>query len=340
MGLYSKIDEYLKKLDGNILKMDEFISSLSEDAIKEFKLIPDNDNKSFIEERLKKFLFSVLKNKKMLALYNGSSNDYILFDSDEAKIIFLFKKFGFPILDQPFQYSLLSRELNELFKIYDGIIKEEKIQKLKLRNFLKEYCEEIYIIINPTIICNSSNDTEVLLEVIGKNLEMEYLEKVNNKHSKIITSLNESEQTLKELNEKLSDRYEELEKLKKENEELKKKYKDSTLYSISTMGIFLAIFSLISINATSVFELIKGEKIFSKLGGILLINGVVLIGVSSLVLLIKFFFSLSEDKNKLELLEKKALIIPSILCFVGLGLIFFQEIILKSNKLILLFFNR
>lgn len=298
MGLYTKIDKYLTDLNGNIFKMDEFISSLSEDVIKEFKLIPDNDNKSFIEERLKKFLFSVLKNKKMLALYNGNSNDYILFDSDEAKIIFLFKKFGFPILDQPFQYSLLSRELNELFKIYDGIIKEEKIQKLKLRNFLKEYCEEVYLIIKPTIICNSSNDTEVLLEVIGKNLEMEYLKKIDNKHSKIITSLNKSEQTLKELNVELSNRYEELEKLKKENEGLKKKYKDSTLYSISTMGIFLAIFSLISINATSVFELIKGEKIFSKFGGVLLINGVVLMGVSSLILLIKSFFSLSEDEKK------------------------------------------
>lgn len=340
MGTYSKIDEYLKNLDGNILKMDEFISSLSEDIIKEFNLIPDNNNKKLIENRLKKFLFYVLKNKKMLALPNGNNDDYILFDNDEAKIIFLFKKFGCPSLDQPFKYSLLSRELNELFKIYDGVIKEEKFQKLKLIKFLEEYCEEVYLIIKPTIICNSSNDTEVLLEVIGKNLEMEYLKKIDNKHSKIITSLNKSEQTLKELNVELSNRYEELEKLKKENEELKKKYKDSTLYSISTMGIFLAIFSLISINATSIFELIKGEKIFSKLGGILLINGVVLIGVSSLVLLIKFFFSLSEDKNKLELLEKKALIIPSILCFVGLGLIFFQEIILKSNKLILLFFNR
>ena len=303
MGLYTKIDKYLTDLNGNIFKMDEFISSLSEDVIKEFKLIPDNDNKSFIEERLKKFLFSVLKNKKMLALYNGNSNDYILFDSDEAKIIFLFKKFGFPILDQPFQYSLLPRELNELFKIYDGIIKEEKIQKLKLRNFLKEYCEEVYLIIKPTIICNSSNDTEVLLEVIGKNLEMEYLKKIDNKHSKIITSLNKSEQTLKELNVELSNRYEELEKLKKENEGLKKKYKDSTLYSISTMGIFLAIFSLISINATSVFELIKGEKIFSKFGGVLLINGVVLMGVSSLILLIKSFFSLSEDEKKIKILE-------------------------------------
>lgn len=336
MGLYTKIDKYLTDLNGNIFKMDEFISSLSEDVIKEFKLIPDNDNKSFIEERLKKFLFSVLKNKKMLALYNGNSNDYILFDSDEAKIIFLFKKFGFLILDQPFQYSLLSRELNELFKIYDGIIKEEKIQKLRLRNFLKEYCEEIYIIINPTIICNSSNDTEVLLEVIGKNLEMEYLEKVNSKHSKIITSLNESEQTLKELNEKLSDRYEELEKLKKENEELKKKYKDSTLYSISTMGIFLAIFSLISINATSVFELIKGEKIFSKLGGVLLINGVILIGVSSLILLIKSFFSLSEDEKKIKRLEKKVLAISIMLCFSGVFLIFIQELlyfIIKFLKL-------
>lgn len=322
MGLYTKIDKYLTDLNGNIFKMDEFISSLSEDVIKEFKLIPDNDNKSFIEERLKKFLFSVLKNKKMLALYNGNSNDYILFDSDEAKIIFLFKKFGFPILDQPFQYSLLSRELNELFKIYDGIIKEEKIQKLKLRNFLKEYCEEVYLIIKPTIICNSSNDTEVLLEVIGKNLEMEYLKKIDNKHSKIITSLNKSEQTLKELNVELSNRYEELEKLKKENEGLKKKYKDSTLYSISTMGIFLAIFSLISINATSVFELIKGEKIFSKFGGVLLINGVVLMGVSSLILLIKSFFSLSEDEKKIKILEKKVLVISIILCLSGVFLIF------------------
>ncbi|MCF2628304.1 hypothetical protein I6E36_09425, partial [Fusobacterium mortiferum] len=66
MGLYTKIDKYLTDLNGNIFKMDEFISSLSEDAIKEFNLIPDNDNKSFIEEILKKFLFSVLKNKKML----------------------------------------------------------------------------------------------------------------------------------------------------------------------------------------------------------------------------------------------------------------------------------
>lgn len=32
----------------------------------------------------------------------------------------------------------------------------------------------------------------------------------------------------------------------KKNETLKKKYENSTLYSISTMGIFLAIFSLIS----------------------------------------------------------------------------------------------
>ncbi|AVQ18785.1 MAG: hypothetical protein MR995_09555 [Fusobacterium mortiferum] len=336
MGLYTKIDKYLTDLNGNIFKMDEFISSLSEDVIKEFKLIPDNDNKSFIEERLKKFLFSVLKNKKMLALYNGNSNDYILFDSDEAKIIFLFKKFGFPILDQPFQYSLLSRELNELFKIYDGIIKEEKIQKLKLRNFLKEYCEEVYLIIKPTIICNSSNDTEVLLEVIGKNLEMEYLKKIDNKHSKIITSLNKSEQTLKELNVELSNRYEELEKLKKENEGLKKKYKDSTLYSISTMGIFLAIFSLISINATSVFELIKGEKIFSKFGGVLLINGVVLMGVSSLILLIKSFFSLSEDEKKIKILEKKVLVISIILCLSGVFLIFIQELKLGNNNFILL----
>ena len=336
MGLYTKIDKYLTDLNGNIFKMDEFISSLSEDVIKEFKLIPDNDNKSFIEERLKKFLFSVLKNKKMLALYNGNSNDYILFDSDEAKIIFLFKKFGFPILDQPFQYSLLSRELNELFKIYDGIIKEEKIQKLKLRNFLKEYCEEVYLIIKPTIICNSSNDTEVLLEVIGKNLEMEYLKKIDNKHSKIITSLNKSEQTLKELNVELSNRYEELEKLKKENEGLKKKYKDSTLYSISTMGIFLAIFSLISINATSVFELIKGEKIFSKFGGVSLINGVVLMGVSSLILLIKSFFSLSEDEKKIKILEKKVLVISIILCLSGVFLIFIQELKLGNNNFILL----
>lgn len=336
MGLYTKIDKYLTDLNGNIFKMDEFISSLSEDVIKEFKLIPDNDNKNFIEERLKKFLFSVLKNKKMLALYNGNSNDYILFDSDEAKIIFLFKKFGFPILDQPFQYSLLSRELNELFKIYDGIIKEEKIQKLKLRNFLKEYCEEVYLIIKPTIICNSSNDTEVLLEVIGKNLEMEYLKKIDNKHSKIITSLNKSEQTLKELNVELSNRYEELEKLKKENEGLKKKYKDSTLYSISTMGIFLAIFSLISINATSVFELIKGEKIFSKFGGVLLINGVVLMGVSSLILLIKSFFSLSEDEKKIKILEKKVLVISIILCLSGVFLIFIQELKLGNNNFILL----
>ena len=336
MGLYTKIDKYLTDLNGNIFKMDEFISSLSEDVIKEFKLIPDNDNKSFIEERLKKFLFSVLKNKKMLALYNGNSNDYILFDSDEAKIIFLFKKFGFPILDQPFQYSLLSRELNELFKIYDGIIKEEKIQKLKLRNFLKEYCEEVYLIIKPTIICNSSNDTEVLLEVIGKNLEMEYLKKIDNKHSKIIISLNKSEQTLKELNVELSNRYEELEKLKKENEGLKKKYKDSTLYSISTMGIFLAIFSLISINATSVFELIKGEKIFSKFGGVLLINGVVLMGVSSLILLIKSFFSLSEDEKKIKILEKKVLVISIILCLSGVFLIFIQELKLGNNNFILL----
>ena len=59
MGLYTKIDKYLTDLNGNIFKMDEFISSLSEDVIKEFKLIPDNDNKNFIEERLKKFLFSV-----------------------------------------------------------------------------------------------------------------------------------------------------------------------------------------------------------------------------------------------------------------------------------------
>ena len=336
MGLYTKIDKYLTDLNGNIFKMDEFISSLSEDVIKEFKLIPDNDNKSFIEERLKKFLFSVLKNKKMLALYNGNSNDYILFDSDEAKIIFLFKKFGFPILDQPFQYSLLSRELNELFKIYDGIIKEEKIQKLRLRNFLKEYCEEVYLIIKPTIICNSSNDTEVLLEVIGKNLEIEYLKKIDNKHSKIITSLNKSEQTLKELNVELSNRYEELEKLKKENEGLKKKYKDSTLYSISTMGIFLAIFSLISINATSVFELIKGEKIFSKFGGVLLINGVVLMGVSSLILLIKSFFSLSEDEKKIKILEKKVLVISIILCLSGVFLIFIQELKLGNNNFILL----
>ena len=336
MGLYTKIDKYLTDLNGNIFKMDEFISSLSEDVIKEFKLIPDNDNKNFIEERLKKFLFSVLKNKKMLALYNGNSNDYILFDSDEAKIIFLFKKFGFPILDQPFQYSLLSRELNELFKIYDGIIKEEKIQKLKLRNFLKEYCEEVYLIIKPTIICNSSNDTEVLLEVIGKNLEMEYLKKIDNKHSKIITSLNKSEQTLKELNVELSNRYEELEKLKKENEGLKKKYKDSTLYSISTMGIFLAIFSLISINATSVFELIKGEKIFSKFGGVLLINGVVLMGVSSLILLIKSFFSMSEDEKKIKILEKKVLVISIILCLSGVFLIFIQELKLGNNNFILL----
>ena len=336
MGLYTKIDKYLTDLNGNIFKMDEFISSLSEDVIKEFKLIPDNDNKNFIEERLKKFLFSVLKNKKMLALYNGNSNDYILFDSDEAKIIFLFKKFGFPILDQPFQYSLLSRELNELFKIYDGIIKEEKIQKLKLRNFLKEYCEEVYLIIKPTIICNSSNDTEVLLEVIGKNLEMEYLKKIDNKHSKIITSLNKSEQTLKELNVELSNRYEELEKLKKENEGLKKKYKDSTLYSISTMGIFLAIFSLISINATSVFELIKGEKIFSKFGGVLLINGVVLMGVSSLILLIKSFFRLSEDEKKIKILEKKVLVISIILCLSGVFLIFIQELKLGNNNFILL----
>ena len=270
------------------------------------------------------------------SLYNGNSNDYILFDSDEAKIIFLFKKFGFPILDQPFQYSLLSRELNELFKIYDGIIKEEKIQKLKLRNFLKEYCEEVYLIIKPTIICNSSNDTEVLLEVIGKNLEMEYLKKIDNKHSKIITSLNKSEQTLKELNVELSNRYEELEKLKKENEGLKKKYKDSTLYSISTMGIFLAIFSLISINATSVFELIKGEKIFSKFGGVLLINGVVLMGVSSLILLIKSFFSLSEDEKKIKILEKKVLVISIILCLSGVFLIFIQELKLGNNNFILL----
>ena len=48
MGLYTKIDKYLTDLNGNIFKMDEFISSLSEDVIKEFKLIPDNDNKSFI----------------------------------------------------------------------------------------------------------------------------------------------------------------------------------------------------------------------------------------------------------------------------------------------------
>ncbi|MCF2628398.1 hypothetical protein I6E36_09895, partial [Fusobacterium mortiferum] len=189
--------------------------------------------------------------------------------------------------------------------------------------------------ITPTYIYSSLDEFE-LLEIIEKNLEMEYLEKVNNKHSKIIISLNESEQNLKELNEKLSDRYEELEKLKKENEELKKKYKDSTLYSISTMGIFLAIFSLISINATSVFELIKGEKIFSKLGGVLLINGVILIGVSSLILLIKSFFSLSEDEKKIKRLEKKVLAISIMLCFSGVFLIFIQELlyfIIKFLKL-------
>lgn len=339
MGLYSKIDEYLKSLDGKRFKMEEFISSFSEDVIKEFNLNPENDNKNFIEEKLRKFLFSVLKNNKMLALYDGNSSNYLLFDNDEAKIIYLFRKFGYSAVDSPHHYCLTKEQLEKVFQIYDGIIKQEKIKKLENIEFISEFIGEFFLKITPTYISNSSLDNLELLEVIEKNLEMEYLEKVNNKHSKIITSLNESEQTLKELNEKLSDRYEELEKLKKENEELKKKYKDSTLYSISTMGIFLAIFSLISINATSIFELIKEEKIFSKLGGVLLINGVVLIGVSSLVLLIKFFFSLSEDKNKLELLEKKSLIIPSILCFIGLGLIFFQEIVLRSNKLTLLFFN-
>ena len=148
--------------------------------------------------------------------------------------------------------------------------------------------------------------------------------------------MNKSEQTLKELNVELSNRYEELEKLKKENEGLKKKYKDSTLYSISTMGIFLAIFSLISINATSVFELIKGEKIFSKFGGVLLINGVVLMGVSSLILLIKSFFSLSEDEKKIKILEKKVLVISIILCLSGVFLIFIQELKLGNNNFILL----
>lgn len=335
MGLYTKIDKYLTDLNGNIFKMDEFISSLSEDAIKEFNLIPDNDNKSFIEEILKKFLFSVLKNKKMLVLSNGSNDNYILFDNDEAKIIYLFKKFGYSIIEFSNRYCLTKEELEKVFKIYDGIIKQEKFKKLKNIKFINEFKGEFYLTITPTYIYSSLDEFE-LLEIIEKNLEMEYLEKVNNKHSKIIISLNESEQNLKELNEKLSDRYEELEKLKKENEELKKKYKDSTLYSISTMGIFLAIFSLISINATSVFELIKGEKIFSKLGGVLLINGVILIGVSSLILLIKSFFSLSEDEKKIKRLEKKVLAISIMLCFSGVFLIFIQELlyfIIKFLKL-------
>lgn len=92
MGLYSKIDEYLKSLDGKRFKMEEFISSFSEDVIKEFNLNPENDNKNFIEEKLRKFLFSVLKNNKMLALYDGNSSNYLLFDNDEAKIIYLFRK--------------------------------------------------------------------------------------------------------------------------------------------------------------------------------------------------------------------------------------------------------
>lgn len=304
MKLYIEIDDYLSSLDDNILKFDEFKSSLSKIVINEYKLDPNEDNDKNIEQILRNLLFSLLKQKKMLILFNNTSLNYHIFDSEEAKIIFLFEKFGYQITRQDNTYSISRRDLEALFKIYENIITKDAFKRLENRAFINKYDDGFYITITSTIVCNSSYDTKIMLEVIEKNLNLEYLMKYSKDINKLTENLSKAEKIIKKLNNK--------------NKILMKKYENSTLYSISTMGIFLAIFSLISINSTFIYEIMKNESLTSKAGLILLVNGVLLTGLISLVTLIKSLFEVNSDQNIFSKLGGKTIIIPVVLCVLGL----------------------
>ena len=62
----------------------------------------------------------------------------------------------------------------------------------------------------------------------------------------------------------------------------------------------------------------KNESLTSKAGFILLVNGVLLTGLISLVTLIKSFFDITSEQNIFSKLGGKAIIIPVVLCVLGL----------------------
>lgn len=312
MDLYSKIEKYLINLKNKEFKFNDFIEALSHDVVEEFKLdSTENSNKIFIIEQLKNFLLSLLRNKKMLIL-KDKSDRYIFFDTDEAKIISLFKRFGYPILTQKNCYSLNNKEIVEIFKIYSEVINEEKFKNLVKMKFIEKYYDEFSLVINFDSIFDRKNIIiEELFIIIEKALELEYLKKY-------LKNISELKKTIDKLDKNISESKKTIDKLNKENKRLNEKYKNSTLYSISTMGIFLAIFSLVSINSTSIYEVMNGGKLISKAGFILVVNGVLLIGLISLVTLIKSLFEVNSDQNIFSKLGGEAIIIPVILCIVGL----------------------
>lgn len=87
----------------------------------------------------------------------------------------------------------------------------------------------------------------------------------------------------------LKQQQENLNKINKSYEKFKKKYDLSTLYSVSTMGIFLSLFSLVSFNM-DILKNISNKSTMEIISFICIINGSILLAITVLINLIKYLF--------------------------------------------------
>lgn len=295
--LLVKIKEYLDKFHGASFDVEDFFDTFEKIGVS--------------KEDLKYLTYLYMVKFDSLIVKDNNSNSCFKLTKEESRILYFLKKFTFYCNKNEKNHFITKDNIDFFCNIYTEFLSKDLVndlinKKIVYANMVGTDMYYVFEINWPTEIL-SSYQFNTALNLIGQKLELEYSKKYFEKFNELSNNISEAEKTIKKLN--------------KENKMLKKKYENSTLYSISTMGIFLAIFSLISINSTSIYEIMKNENLTSKAGLILLINGVLLTGLISLVALIKSLFEVNDNQNIFSKLGGKTIIIPIVLCVVGLCLI-------------------
>lgn len=348
----TRLKEYLDNIKNYSINVNDLYLTFFNDIL-EMSEYSGSDSFNSNEEKLSSwfydyflhyFYFFLVQNECLIISKNSK---YYYFNKNQAKILTLFYIFGLiPNFNGwDFKYSLTREKINYLFGIYNFNIDEnvKELEKLcsneiishmddldvyqfsyNLKNIFsgksaKDFFENIQRNLNAEIIdIQNKSLNEIKTFYIEQKEKLESLEQIYKEQKEKLKS---SEQLYTKQKEKLNlleqiytEQKENLKSIKKEVKNFKSKYDLSTLYSVSTMGIFLSIFSLIGINV-GFFKDLENKNLYEISALICILNGTLLLVITLLISLIKHLFD-----NNFKFSKICALILPPII-FIGLGLI-------------------
>lgn len=340
--LYNKIQ--------NILLNYENCEKLSTEVIeKKCQLEIENLNKSYEELGAPfyfQILFKLIENiclKNKIILKENLNKETILFKNAEAELIlFLIKYYDMQYNNYDFRIELTLEELNRILEYFSV----GKLFSNKLKEFYiySEYEEKI--ILKFGNYCNgffNVNDRLNIEKEISKKIEIERNIRmkalINNIEEKIITSekknleietkISSFEKSLTKVEKLISSAKNDIDSFHKSVEKVK-------FDLVAVLGVFVCIFTLISVNVNTTKSFFESEVKFDVVIMLLYSNWVMIFSLGTLVLFIKYILVYSRKENSLLIGLGLWLIM-----FIGTSLIYyllktdFLRIIQHYNFLIL-----